>query len=360
MRRVAVGVIGAGKHGQRYLAHLREVPELAPAAMSRRDAARGREDAARLGCRFHADWRSLVADPAVEAVVAVVPPALHPAVTDAVAAARKPLLIEKPLATTGAAAAGIVRVLRAAAVPCLMAHTLRWNAVVRAIRTHLPAIGTLRAVVLNQRFEPSPLAWLDDPSMSGGGILLHTGVHCFDLVRLLTGCEVTDVFCRTARVRTVRTEDNFAAVLRLAGSDTVVAVSGCRATRGRSGLIDLAGDGAQPRARAAGPPGAGPDGARGAARLRPARARRRAAAGDARGWGAGSVHRRGVPPLGGERYAGHGRRPGRLIRETYACQMPAACHSRTDHGVMMPISRQRSRSLASDATTLSRWRGFAV
>ena len=242
MRRVAVGVIGAGKHGQRYLAHLREVPELAPAAMSRRDAARGREDAARLGCRFHADWRSLVADPAVEAVVAVVPPALHPAVTDAVAAARKPLLIEKPLATTGAAAAGIVRVLRAAAVPCLMAHTLRWNAVVRAIRTHLPAIGTLRAVVLNQRFEPSPLAWLDDPSMSGGGILLHTGVHCFDLVRLLTGCEVTDVFCRTARVRTVRTEDNFAAVLRLAGSDTVVAVSGCRATRGRSGLIDLAGD----------------------------------------------------------------------------------------------------------------------
>ena len=242
MRRVAVGVIGAGKHGQRYLAHLREVPELAAAAVSRRDATRGREDAARLGCRFHADWRSLVADPAVEAVVAVVPPALHPAVTDAVAAARKPLLIEKPLATTGAAAAGIVRVLRAAAVPCLMAQTLRWNAVVRAIRTHLPAIGTLRAVVLNQRFEPSPLAWLDDPSMSGGGILLHTGVHCFDLVRLLTGCEVTDVFCRTARVRTVRTEDNFAAVLRLAGSDTVVAVSGCRATRGRSGLIDLAGD----------------------------------------------------------------------------------------------------------------------
>ena len=242
MRRVAVGVIGAGKHGQRYLAHLREVPELAAAAVSRRDATRGREDAARLGCRFHADWRSLVADPAVEAVVAVVPPALHPAVTDAVAAARKPLLIEKPLATTGAAAAGIVRVLRAAAVPCLMAHTLRWNAVVRAIGTHLPAIGTLRAVVLNQRFEPSPLAWLDDPSMSGGGILLHTGVHCFDLVRLLTGCEVTDVFCRTARVRTVRTEDNFAAVLRLAGSDTVVAVSGCRATRGRSGLIDLAGD----------------------------------------------------------------------------------------------------------------------
>ena len=243
MRRVGVGLVGAGKHGQRYLAHLRaDVPELMLVAFCRRDASRGRDEAARLGCRFHADWRALVADPAVEAVIAVVPPVLHPAIAEAVAAAGKPLLIEKPLATTGAVAVEVVRVLRAAGVRCLMAQTLRWNAVVRALRARLPEIGALHAVVLNQRFEPSPLVWLDDPSMSGGGILLHTGVHSFDLVRFLTGCEVTEVFCRAVRVRTVRTEDNFAAVLRLAGSDALVAVSGCRATRGRSGLIDVAGD----------------------------------------------------------------------------------------------------------------------
>ncbi|TMA94232.1 MAG: hypothetical protein E6J70_17505, partial [Deltaproteobacteria bacterium] len=100
------------------------------------------------------------------------------------------------LATTGAVAVEVVRVLRAAGVRCLMAQTLRWNAVVRALRARLPEIGALHAVVLNQRFEPSPLVWLDDPSMSGGGILLHTGVHSFDLVRFLTGCEVTEVFCR--------------------------------------------------------------------------------------------------------------------------------------------------------------------
>ena len=243
MRRLGVGLVGAGKHGQRYLTHLHtDVPELVLAALCRRDASRGRDDAARLGCRFHADWRALVADPAVEAVIAVVPPILHPALVAAVAAAGKPLLIEKPLAITGAAAVEIVRVLRTARIPCLMAQTLRWNAVVRAIRARLPELGALHAVVLNQRFEPSPLGWLDDPSMSGGGILLHTGVHSFDLVRLLTGCEVTEVFCRTARVRTVRTEDNFAAVLRLSGSDTVVTVNGCRATRGRSGMVDVAGD----------------------------------------------------------------------------------------------------------------------
>jgi myo-inositol 2-dehydrogenase/D-chiro-inositol 1-dehydrogenase len=126
-----------------------------------------------------------------------------------------------------------------------MAHTLRWNSVVRAIRDLVPEIGPLRALWLNQRFEPSPLAWLDDPARAGGGIILHTGVHSFDLVRLLTGREVTRVGCRAARIDTALTEDNFLATLELDGSPALVAVSGSRSSRGRSGLIDVAGADAQ-------------------------------------------------------------------------------------------------------------------
>jgi predicted dehydrogenase len=99
--------------------------------------------------------------------------------------------------------------------------------------------------MVNQRFEPSPLRWLDDPAQSGGGILLHTGVHSFDLVRHLTGHDVARVWCRSTRVTTTRTEDNFNAILELVGSKTLVGVSGCRATGGRSGLIDAAGTNAQ-------------------------------------------------------------------------------------------------------------------
>jgi len=236
-----VGLIGAGKHGQRYLNHIRaDVPELRVAALSRHDAERGAAQARELGCRFHAEWRDLVADPDVAGVIAVVPPSLHRGIADAVATARKALLIEKPLATTAADAAAIVRRLRDAGVPCLMAHTLRWNAVASTLRERLADLGPLRALVVNQRFEPSPLGWLDQPELSGGGILLHTGVHSFDLVRWLTGCEVTRVWCRTARAITVNTEDNFLATLELAGSDALVAVGGSRATAGRSGLVDAA------------------------------------------------------------------------------------------------------------------------
>jgi len=242
MRRIAVGLIGAGKHGRRYAQHIGgDVPELRLAAMSRRDAEAGAAQAREFGCAFHADWRTLVADPAVEAVIAVVPPTLHPDIAAAVAAAQKPLLIEKPLAPTAAAAREIVRTLRAAGVPTLMAHTLRWNTVVQALRDRLPSIAPLRALWLNQRFEPSRLDWLDDPARAGAGIILHTGVHSFDLVRFLTGAEVRRVWCRAARIDTTRTEDNFMALLELDGSDVQVAVNGSRSTAGRSGLIDLAG-----------------------------------------------------------------------------------------------------------------------
>lgn len=242
MERVAVGLIGAGKHGQRYAAHIRaDVPELRLVALSRRDGVRGREQAQAFGCRFHDDWRALVDDPAVQALIAVVPPSQNRAIVAAAVAARKPLLLEKPLATTGADALEIVRTLRGAALPCLMAHTLRWNAIVRTLRERLPALGTLRALFVNQRFEPSVLGWLDDPAISGGGIVLHTGVHSFDLVRWLTGREVVHAWCRVAHVDTQRTEDNFMAVLALEGSQALVTVNGSRSTRGRSGLIDVAG-----------------------------------------------------------------------------------------------------------------------
>jgi predicted dehydrogenase len=240
--RIGIGVIGGGKHGQRYLSHVaRDVPAFALRAMSRRDVARGTAQARDLGARFHADWRDLVADPAVDAVVAVVPPTLHRPIAEAVVAARKAFLIEKPLATTGADAVAIRDAVVASGIPCLMAHTLRWNAVVRTVRDLLPGLGSLRAVAVNQRFEVSTLDWLDRPEISGGGIVLHTGVHSFDLVRFLTGREVKRVRCRTSQVATTRTEDNFAAILDLDGGDALVTASGCRATAGRSGLIDVAG-----------------------------------------------------------------------------------------------------------------------
>jgi len=237
---LGVGIIGAGKHGERYLRHVADVPELRLVALARRDRGRGEAQARAYGCRFHADAAHLIADPDVQAVVIVVPPTLNAELASSVARAGKHLLIEKPLATTLADCRRIAAAVGESGVTAMVAHTLRFNAVVAAIRAALPAIGRLHAAVITQRFEPSTLAWLDTPAVAGGGIVLHTGVHSFDLLRHLTGDEARHVSARVDRVATRDTEDNFIAAIEME-CGTLALVGGSRATAGRSGAIELAG-----------------------------------------------------------------------------------------------------------------------
>ncbi|HSD11467.1 MAG TPA: Gfo/Idh/MocA family oxidoreductase [Candidatus Binatia bacterium] len=239
---IPVGVVGAGKHGERYIRHIHEdVPELSVRLLCRRDLAAGRAQAERLGARYLDDFRALVASPEIAAVIAVVPPTLNVEICTTAAQAGKAILVEKPLAPTVTAALEIRRAVGAAGVPCMVAHTLRFNSVVRAVRNDLGKLGALHQLSLTQRFEPSLLDWLDDPRVSGGGNLLHTGVHSFDLVRFLTGDNPRAVRAETRRVVTRQSEDNFAAVFSFSGP-LLAAVSGSRATASRSGAIEVAGE----------------------------------------------------------------------------------------------------------------------
>jgi myo-inositol 2-dehydrogenase/D-chiro-inositol 1-dehydrogenase len=239
---IPVGVVGAGKHGERYIRHIHEdVPELSVRLLCRRDPAAGRAQAERFGARYLDDFRALVASPEIAAVIAVVPPTLNVEICTAAARAGKAILVEKPLAVGVAAGFEIRRAVDAAAVPCMVAQTLRFNSVVRAVRDNLGRLGTLHQVSLTQRFEPSLLAWLDDPRTSGGGNLLHTGVHSFDLLRFLTEENPRAVRAETRRVVTRQSEDNFAAVFSFSGPLLAV-VSGSRATASRTGAIEIAGE----------------------------------------------------------------------------------------------------------------------
>jgi predicted dehydrogenase len=241
---IGLGVIGSGKHGGRYLAHVADVPGLRLTAIARRDRAAGEAQAARYGCRFHADADALIADPAVDAVALVVPPILNRRLAELVARAGKPLLIEKPLAPSVAECRAIAEATDRAGVPVMVAHTLRFNAVVQALRAALPTIGALHAVALTQRFEPSSLPWLDRREEAGGGIILHTGVHSFDLLRYVTGREARRVTASSARIATRDTEDNYTATIDMDDGVRAV-VAGSRATGGRCGFIELVGRAAQ-------------------------------------------------------------------------------------------------------------------
>ncbi len=237
---LGLGIVGTGKHGARYLTHAADVPGVRLAAICRRDRIAGERQAAAHGCRYHAEPAALIADPDVDAVVLVVPPTANVALALAAARARKHLLIEKPLAPTVAECRTIAEAVARAGVTAMVGHTLRFNSVVRALHAALPSIGALHAVVLSQRFEPTSLGWLDRRAEAGGGIILHTGVHGFDLLRFLTGREAVRVAALSHAVATHDTEDNFAAACEMEHG-IIAAISCSRATVGRSGAIEIAG-----------------------------------------------------------------------------------------------------------------------
>ncbi len=240
MKYMKVGIIGSGTHGSRYANHIvNDISGLHLSAISRRSAMGG-EQAVRWGCAWHEDWRKLVADRNVDAVIAAVPPVMNHEIALACAGQGKPLLLEKPLAVGAAEAAGIVELCGSRGLRLTVGQTLRYNQVVRELRRELPSIGTLFSFTANQRLEPSSLAWHSDPVQAGAGVSFHTAVHVFDAIRFITGLEVLRVMAVTRRQHNVALEDLVAVLVEM--EQNVVGTIDCsKVGQARSGRYEFVG-----------------------------------------------------------------------------------------------------------------------
>jgi predicted dehydrogenase len=244
MAKLRLGIVGVGKHGSRYAKHAAEdLDDVQLVAVCRRDEARGREIADRYGCQYMASAQRLVSRRDIDAVVFVTLPSLLEELVTGAAATGKRILVEKPVAPDPSTGARILRAIESAGVYCMAGHTLRFNGVIARFREMIPSLGRIDSLIFSQRFPAQlTLDWLDDPARSGGGNVLHTGVHCFDLARHLTGLEPVDVWCTMRSVYTRRTEDNFVARMTFQASAALGLVACSRTTRSRNGLIEIAGE----------------------------------------------------------------------------------------------------------------------
>ncbi len=191
-----IGLIGLGRHGSRYAHHLlHDVPQARLVAVCRRRRSEGEEFGAEHGVRFYGDFRELIGDPAVEAVVVATPPSAYEDICLESVRQRKAMLVEKPLAPTSAIAREIVRAAEAAAVPLMTAQTLRFESTIRLLKERLAQVGEPAYVVLTSRVEPRSLPPRDPAEYGGRGALLEIGIHLLDLVRFLSEDEVAEVRC---------------------------------------------------------------------------------------------------------------------------------------------------------------------
>lgn len=125
MTEIGVGIIGGGYMGRAHAIAMTSVaavfgtrlrPRLEMVAATSAQSAEGYRRA--LGfARAAADWRALVADPGVEAVIIASPPQTHRQIAQAAAKAGKPVLCEKPLGASLKDARAMVAAVEEAGVP---------------------------------------------------------------------------------------------------------------------------------------------------------------------------------------------------------------------------------------------------
>lgn len=192
------GVVGAGAIARQFAADLALLPEARIGAVASRREASARAFMQAAGvARSYAGLADLVADDTIDAVYLATPNALHAEQALAVLAAKKPVLVEKPLATSSGDAARIADL--AARNRCFAMEALwtRFLPAVEAARALLSA-GAIGDVVhvaadLSYRKDENAGGRFFDPALGGGSALdlgvypLSLAVHFFGLPERFSG-----------------------------------------------------------------------------------------------------------------------------------------------------------------------------
>ena len=197
-QQLTVGVIGTGGMGTRHAMNLhRFVGTAKVAAVYDLDTARASKVAAACGgARVFDNPIRLIEDDQIDAVVVVSPDATHLEYTLACLRVGKPVMCEKPLATTGSDALQIVEAERALGKQLVsVGFARRFDTQHLAVRDVVSA-GTLgRAIVYKGVHRNAEI--LD--GISAETVLINSAGHDMDAARWLLGQEVTDVFVQAVR-----------------------------------------------------------------------------------------------------------------------------------------------------------------
>jgi predicted dehydrogenase len=240
-RPIGLGLIGVGRHGIRYARHLlHDVPAAALKAVCRRHPEQGLDLTGAKSVAVYGEARTLIEDPSVEAVIAVTPPIFSHDICRLAVQARKPVLIEKPLAASADDARAMVAASRETGVPIMTAQTLRFDTTIQELRRRRHLLGRSERLFLTSHIEIKETAPGHAEGYGRRGALIEIGIHMLDAVRFLTGEEVRDVRCTMDRLPPASPETVVSAQLTTDGG-TVCVLDIARLPGERVGLAEWIG-----------------------------------------------------------------------------------------------------------------------
>ncbi len=197
MQTIRWGIIGCGdvtevKSGPAF----NKIPNSQLVAVMRRDAAKAEDYARRHNVpKWYADATALINDPEVDAVYIATPPDSHHDYTLQVAAAGKPVYVEKPMARTYAECQEMISACEKAQLPLFVAFYRRRLPSFLKVKELVDtgAIGEVRFVniqlyhPLQSNLEKDNLPWRVQPDIAGGGLFFDLAPHQLDILDYILG-----------------------------------------------------------------------------------------------------------------------------------------------------------------------------
>lgn len=190
------GIIGCGavteeKSGPAF----QKIADSSLVAVMRRTGFLAQDYAERHGVgKWYDDAAALINDPEVDAVYIATPPDTHAEYTRQVAAAGKPVYVEKPMARTHAECLEMLEACKAADVPLYVAYYRRMLPRFLKIKEVIDEgyLGEVRMVEVNfQRtplaVDPDDLPWRVVPDIAGGGLFVDLASHTLDFLDYVLG-----------------------------------------------------------------------------------------------------------------------------------------------------------------------------
>ncbi|MBL1102596.1 inositol 2-dehydrogenase [Streptomyces coffeae] len=228
---VSVGLLGAGFIGGLHMTNIRRhIPGLDLRVVAD-PAPRARQEVEALGVKHVEDWRAVVDDPSIDAVVVCSPAEDHPEHVAAAAAAGKHIYCEKPIALTVEGADAAIGAAERAGVLLQLGFNRRFDPNFAAMRERVErgAVGRPLIVRITSRDpELPPSSYTRAP----GKMLMDTTIHDFDMARFLAGEEIVEVSAFSAALidthaAEVNDADTATVMLRFA-SGAVGVIDNCR------------------------------------------------------------------------------------------------------------------------------------
>lgn len=229
MNSTRIGVLGCGRIGRMHAELIaKQVPNAEVAAVYDVVADAAAALAEELGTRHAAAPEEILKADDVDAVAICSSTHTHIDLLVAAAEAGKAAFVEKPLALSLADVDRGIAAAEAAGIPVQVGFNRRFDPSHRYVRDRVAAgeLGDVHLVRVSSRDpEPPPLMYLDE----SGGIFCDMTIHDFDMIRFITGSEVTEVYATGA----VRVDE---AIGEVGDLDTAVIV--CRHENGAISTID--------------------------------------------------------------------------------------------------------------------------